>query len=117
VRRAARPELGWVSVGSRSELIPDGPWLAWHDDEVLVPPDATVLARNESGVQAYRCGPHAGIQFHPEVTPAIVAGWKGSPELVAESERQAQPATERAFRLFGALLARPTGCSPLSVTR
>jgi GMP synthase (glutamine-hydrolysing) len=105
VRRAARPELGWVMVGSESELIPDGPWLAWHDDEVLAPPGAAVLARNGSGVQAYRRGPHVGVQFHPEVTPAIVAGWKGSPELVAESERQAAAARERAFRLFAALLA------------
>ena len=104
VRRAARPELGWVSVGTRAdELVPDGPWLAWHD-EVLAPPGAEILAANDSGVQAYRAGRHLGIQFHPEVTPPIVAGWKGSPELVAETERRAHEARERAFALFGALL-------------
>ncbi|TML99426.1 MAG: type 1 glutamine amidotransferase [Actinobacteria bacterium] len=108
VRRAARPELGWVSVGTRVPgVIPDGPWLAWHDDEVLAPPGAQLLAANASGVQAYRAGRHVGIQFHPEVTPAIVAGWKGSPELVAETERRAGEARERAFALFAALLARP----------
>ena len=58
-------------------------------------------------MQAYRAGRHVGIQFHPEVTPAIVAGWKGSPELVAETERRAGEARERAFALFAALLARP----------
>jgi len=55
VRRAARPELGWVTVGSRApDVIPEGPWLAWHDDEVLTPPGAEILAANDSGVQAYR---------------------------------------------------------------
>jgi GMP synthase-like glutamine amidotransferase len=105
VRRATRPELGWVTVGTREPaLIPDGPWLAWHDDEVLAPPGADVLAANPSGVQAYRSGPHVGIQFHPEVTAAIVAGWKATPELVAETERRAAEARERAFALFAALL-------------
>ncbi|HEY3020559.1 MAG TPA: type 1 glutamine amidotransferase [Solirubrobacteraceae bacterium] len=107
VRRAERPELGWVTVGTRApRVVPDGPWLAWHDDEVLAPPGARVLAANDSGVQAYRAGRHAGIQFHPEVTPAIVAGWKGTPELVAETERRADEARERAFALFAALLER-----------
>ena len=106
VRRAARPELGWVTVGTRApELVPDGPWLAWHDDEVIAPPGAEVLAANDSGVQAYRCGRHTGVQFHPEVTPAIVAGWKGSPALVAECERRFAEARARAFALFDALLA------------
>jgi len=104
VRRAARPEIGWVTVGSRSPLIADGPWLAWHKDELLTPPGAEVLAANESGVQAYRAGRHLGIQFHPEVTPEIVAAWKGSPELVAETERRAHEARARAFALFSALL-------------
>src|SRR5439155_1089919 len=45
VRRAARPELGWVSVGTRvPERIADGPWFAWHDDELLAPPGAELLA-------------------------------------------------------------------------
>ena len=94
-----------MTVGTRSpRLVPDGPWLAWHDDEVLAPPGADVLAANESGVQAYRAGHHTGIQFHPEVTPQIVAGWKGSPELVAETERRTAEARERAWALFAALL-------------
>ena len=106
VRRAARPERGWVSVGTRApEVVPDGPWLAWHNDELVAPPGAEVLAVNESGVQADRGGSHVGVQFHPEVTPAIVAGWKGTPELVAESERRFGEARGLAFALFGALLA------------
>ena len=78
--------------------------LAWHKDELLTPPRAEILAANESGVQAYRAGRHLGIQFHPEVTPEIVAAWNGAPELVAETERRADEARDRAFALFSALL-------------
>ena len=87
-------------------MVPDGPWLAWHNDEVVAPPGASVLAANASGVQAYRVGPHVGVQFHPEVTPEIVAGWNGDPELVAESERRFGAARRLAFVLFEALLGR-----------
>jgi GMP synthase-like glutamine amidotransferase len=114
VRRAARPEIGWRRIGTRvPELIDDGPWLEWHRDEILPPADAEVLARNESGVQAWRLGPHVGLQFHPEVDAAIVAGWIEAfrettrvPEgLAEETERlMAGDVRERAMRLFDALL-------------
>ena len=105
VRRAAHPELGWVHVGTRApEVVGDGPWLSWHDDEVLAPPGAAVLAANEGGIQAYRAGPHVAVQFHPEVTPEIVAAWGGNSELVAETERRMGEVRPRAFALFAALL-------------
>jgi len=71
-----------------------------------MPPGAKVLAANESGVQAYRAGRHVAVQFHPEVTPEIVAAWgKGEkPELVAETERRMDEVRPRAFALFSALL-------------
>jgi len=106
VRRAARPELGWVTVGTRAPaVVHDGPWLSWHNDELLVPARAAVLAANESGVQAYRAGRHIGVQFHPEVTPEIVAGWGARPELIAETERRMAEVRSRAFALFAALTA------------
>ncbi|MEZ3116635.1 type 1 glutamine amidotransferase [Halobaculum sp. MBLA0147] len=38
-----------------------------HSDRVAaLPPGATVLARNDVGVQAYRVGDTYGVQFHPE---------------------------------------------------
>lgn len=45
----------------------------WHRDHVTdPPPDATILARNETGIQAFACRnrPAFGIQFHPEVAIA-----------------------------------------------
>jgi GMP synthase-like glutamine amidotransferase len=99
VRRAAMPELGWISVGTRApDVIPDGPWMAYHDDELLPPPGAEILAANESGVQAYRSGIHTGVQFHPEVTREIIIGWKTPEHAIREPER------DRAFALFAALL-------------
>lgn len=114
VRRAARPELGWVHVGARDggPVTSDGPWLAWHVDEILPPDGAEVLARNASGVQAWRLGRHVGLQFHPEVDVEIVDAWIDSeremtdipPELGEQTRRLAPEARERAFALFDALL-------------
>lgn len=53
----------------------------WHDDAIVeLPPDAVHLARSDAyAVQAFRVGGHAwGVQFHPEATLPIVAGWARS---------------------------------------
>jgi hypothetical protein len=67
--------------------------------------------------QAFRAGPHIGVQFHPEVTPAIALDWGTSyPASVAEGgttldavraggEAHAAGARVRAYRLFDAFLA------------
>jgi GMP synthase-like glutamine amidotransferase len=113
VRRAARPEIGWVSIGSLDGEIDDGPWFEWHRDEILPPDGAQVLARNASGVQAFRLGPHVGLQFHPEVDAAIVDAWLGiahadddvPPRLLEETQDLlAGSVRERVFALFDALL-------------
>jgi len=94
-----------VHVGTRApDVVGDGPWLSWHDDELLPPPAAEVLAANASGVQAYRAGIHTGVQFHPEVTPEIVAAWGAKPDLLAETERRMEEVRPRAAALFAALL-------------
>ena len=50
-----RQEIGWVMIDTIDpELIPPGPWLEFHDDTCLPPPRATILARNDLGVQAFR---------------------------------------------------------------
>ncbi|UTI64952.1 type 1 glutamine amidotransferase [Paraconexibacter antarcticus] len=76
VHRMPAPQVGWIRTPSIDiRVLPSGPWLAWHEDAVLPPPNARVLARDEVCVQAFAAGPHLAVQFHPEVTPAIVEGW------------------------------------------
>jgi GMP synthase-like glutamine amidotransferase len=114
VRRAARPEIAsWVSIGARDGAMDDGPWFEWHRDEILPPPGAEILAANESGVQAFRLGPHVGLQFHPEVDVAIVDDWIAlaredasvPPGVREETARLlAGSVRERAFALFDALV-------------
>jgi len=76
VHRLERPELGWVTVDTADEEhVPAGPWMAWHEDRFTLPPLAYELASNAFGVQAFCLGRHLAVQFHPEVTPAIVRDW------------------------------------------
>jgi GMP synthase-like glutamine amidotransferase len=73
---AAQKEVGWITVDSDDPAaIPAGPWLLFHGDVCLPPPDATVLARNETGVQAFAIGRHLAVQFHPEVDEAQLQLW------------------------------------------
>jgi hypothetical protein len=59
-------------------LIPPGPWLEFHHDRCLPPAQATVLAHNALGVQAFRLGRHLGVQFHPEVDGEQFRRWLDS---------------------------------------
>jgi len=74
--RAARVEIGWMEIESSDPvLVPAGPWLQWHRDTFTLPGGATLLAESPAGPQAYTIGRSLGVQFHPEVTPGIVADW------------------------------------------
>jgi GMP synthase-like glutamine amidotransferase len=76
VHRLPTPEIGWVTIDScDTERLPRGPWMAWHEDGFTLPPLAYELARNHSGVQAFCHCRHLAVQFHPEVTRAIVRKW------------------------------------------
>ncbi len=69
-------EIGWKMVDSLDTAqIPAGPWLLFHGDRCLPPAEATILASNEVGVQAFSIGRHLGVQFHPEVDGAQLSGW------------------------------------------
>jgi len=73
---AACKEIGWRMVSSVDEaMIPAGPWLQFHGDRCEPPGSATILASNETGVQAFAIGPHLAVQFHPEVDGAQLAQW------------------------------------------
>jgi GMP synthase-like glutamine amidotransferase len=85
VSLAPKPEIGFVEVDtSDAELVPSGPWTAFHLDVLQAPPDATVVARNACGIQAFVLPGVLGVQFHPEVRPGILADWaRKLPELVS----------------------------------
>ncbi|HEX7298251.1 MAG TPA: type 1 glutamine amidotransferase [Solirubrobacteraceae bacterium] len=111
VRAAPRTEIGWIDVEGDDEYA--GRWFTWHEDVFTVPPGARELARAPSGPQAFVLGASVGLQFHPEVTPAIVEGWMAGngavvpePESVRhETARRAKEARDRAFALFDRVAA------------
>jgi GMP synthase (glutamine-hydrolysing) len=74
VQRAQQNIRGWTQVTADEDVL-GGRWLSWHGDEIVPPPAATVLARSATCVEAFAVGPHLGLQFHPEVTEAIVEDW------------------------------------------
>ena len=117
VARLARPEIGWVTVEDVDPLDGldvAGTWFAWHEDGFAVPAGAQHAGRSAAGAQAFVAGPHLGLQFHPEVTPAIDDGWLESggrqlaeealdPDLLrAQTARRAPEARAAALRLFDA---------------
>jgi GMP synthase-like glutamine amidotransferase len=110
VSRAAPAQVGWFELSG--EIAP-GPWFHWHYEQLTVPPGALELARSAAGPAAFRKGRHLGVQFHPEVTAEVVAGWSRSTEelsklgidpaaLVAETIRRAPQTRPLAFELFDA---------------
>ena len=118
VERAPVPELGWREIQTDDPVaVPAGPWLEWHYERFTTPPGAVELARTADAVQAFRFGPHLGVQFHPEATVDIVSHWAsmnakrlaelgiedGTALLAASPERKAA-AKAAAFRLFEAFL-------------
>ena len=118
VAPAPRPEVGWLDVETlAADVVPPGPWLQWHGDAFAVPPGAELLAHSPVCPQAFGLGPHLGVQFHPEVTAAVVADWvEHYPEsleragatpasVLAGSARHAAGARTRAWAMFDAFLA------------
>jgi GMP synthase-like glutamine amidotransferase len=76
VTRARQPEIGWLTVStSDPDAVPAGPWVVWHEDAILAPPGSLQVARSDVCLHAFVHGVHTGVQFHPEVTGEIVAGW------------------------------------------
>jgi GMP synthase-like glutamine amidotransferase len=119
VIRLPRAEIGWIDVASADDaLVAGGPWMAWHEDALELPPLAYELARNPFGVQAFCHCRHLAVQFHPEVTPEILTRWarEGSDDLrrwdvdrsqlVVAAAEHAPRAAEAAERLFDGFAAR-----------
>jgi GMP synthase-like glutamine amidotransferase len=126
-----RKEIGWTLVESADhELIPVGPWLEFHGDRCLPPAAATVLARNDTGVQAFRLGRHLAFQFHPEVDGPQLKRWLDAggdaeaeqrgldlDQFLADTIREEPAARERADRLVAtALRISGEGLSPPGIS-
>lgn len=76
VAKSPHPELGWVEVDSDDvDLVPAGPWFQWHYDRWTLPPNASEIARNSSASQAFALRKNLAVQFHPELTTAMLEGW------------------------------------------
>jgi GMP synthase-like glutamine amidotransferase len=118
VEAMERKEIGWFVVDSADpEVIPPGPWLEFHGDRCLLPDGATVLARNDAAVQAFRIGRHLAVQFHPEVDGPQLKRWLDSmgireaqsagvdpDQFLADTIREEPAARARADRLVAAAL-------------
>lgn len=76
VRLTDKPEVGWYDVVSDEPgVVPPGPWFEWHYDAWTLPPGATEVARNANASQAFVLRRNLAVQFHPELTSTMLAGW------------------------------------------
>jgi GMP synthase-like glutamine amidotransferase len=95
VERAPIAEIGWLSVASDTSaepgLIDAGPWLSWHFDRFTVPAQVPVVARTALANQAFVSGRTLGLQFHPEVTDAVLEAWLGSEDAARLKESGVDP--------------------------
>ena len=106
-------EIGWIEIDTRNPgLVPPGPWLEWHYDRFRPPAGAEVLATTEFGVQAFRYGPHLGLQFHPEVNYEVLIHWEpdipdhvDATEFVRLTKEHEVEARPRAYALFDTFLS------------
>lgn len=85
-------EIGWHTLepGPDGEVPgASGPWMEWHHDRFIAPPDAEVLAVTEHATQLIKIGTTVGTQFHPEVDNAHIAGWleQADDEYLGKYER------------------------------
>jgi GMP synthase-like glutamine amidotransferase len=130
VERAPIPEVGWLSVASGTSaepglvgaglvdaglidtgLIDTGPWLSWHFDRFTVPAQVPVVARTALANQAFVSGRTLGLQFHPEVTDAVLEAWLGAEDAarLTESGVDPQPLIEQSRTLADGAAARAHG--------
>ena len=116
VYRGPVEEIGWFPVtlsalGRRDPVLgvlhEDPVVFHWHGDTFDLPEGAVLLASSRLYAhQAFRLGPRAyGVQFHPEITPAMVDEWvslagdgyaafggaSGAARIRSEARRHAPP--------------------------
>ena len=118
VARAARREVTWRTVPSAEpDLVPEGPWLFWHEDVFTLPPGARLLSGTPDETVSFISAASIGLQFHPEADTGCAETWLNGArpkwesygvderQLRSEIERYGPDAQERAFDLFDRLAA------------
>lgn len=65
VTRAPRPARGWF-VNEDAAAAWRGPWFRWHQDQIVLPEGAQLLATGPGNVQGFRVASAFGAQFHIE---------------------------------------------------
>jgi GMP synthase-like glutamine amidotransferase len=127
-RPAATREVGWREVRLETAAAAD-PLLGlvprrfaafqWHAYEIEPPVGATVLARSDCCLQAFRTGKRAwGVQFHAEVTAASVAEWMAKDaEAGANGELRAAGLEPEALEAETTRRARASGRLGASLCR
>ena len=131
---SSTPEIGWAEVCSDDDaLVPSGPWFQWHYDRWELPHDAHEVARNDSSSQAFILRRNLAVQFHPELTTTMLAGWLGNggsekaasagldpAKLLTETRQREEAARVRAHRLVDGFLRATFDTSthrPMAVER
>ena len=128
VEPAGGPEIGWRLVTtSRPGLVEPGPWFQWHSDRWRLPPGIIAFACTPVAEQAFVAGRSLGLQFHPELTPGMLAGWLANggdahlaglgmdpDQLVEQTRRQAAAAARRAETLVRRFVTQVAVRSPLT---
>ncbi|MEO8052587.1 MAG: type 1 glutamine amidotransferase, partial [Acidobacteriota bacterium] len=90
VYRSGEKEIGWAPVYLTAEAAGDpvlgglpspSTFFHWHSETFMLPPGAVSLAYSDKcRQQAFRFHDAAyGIQFHPEITPEMIADWSVQP--------------------------------------
>lgn len=125
------PEIGWLDValtpaGADDPVLGTLPSPAkvfqWHHYTFALPPGAVALAESDVCLQAFRLDslPAWGIQFHAEVTRAMVDAWVEEDEgggelpmspaaLMEESARRIARSTAQGTALANAFLREAAG--------
>jgi GMP synthase (glutamine-hydrolysing) len=81
---AREPEVGWLAIELTAEgrsdpvlgtMPPRLESFQWHSYTYEVPEHGFELAASSVCTQAFRCGSVVGVQFHAEVTRAMIEAW------------------------------------------
>jgi GMP synthase (glutamine-hydrolysing) len=126
VYRNPVPEIGWSDVtvtpaGQADPLLrhlaPAATVFHWHNDTFDLPAGAVLLAASTGcRNQAFRFGTNAyGVQFHPEITAAILDDWLAAlpaparTAICRQTPRHLPPLIATAGRMFQAWTELPSG--------